>query len=144
MSDERRSSETRGVRGAQRPRSSSEQIVRDFCAAWARRDIDELVGYFTEDAIYHNIPTDPAQGYDAIRGVLMLFVPMASGLEFEIKHLAADGDIVFTERVDHFQLRNGKVSIPVAGIFEVCDGKIAAWRDYFDMQQFMTQLQAAT
>ncbi len=124
--------------------SSSEQLVRDFCAAWERRDIDELIGFFTEDAIYHNIPTDPAQGHDAIRGVLMLFVPMAKGIDFKINHLAADGDVVHTERVDTFQLEKGKVAIPVAGVFEIRDGKIAAWRDYFDMQQFMNQFQAAT
>ena len=124
--------------------SSSEQVVRDFCAAWERRDIDEIVGFFTEDAIYHNIPTDPAQGHEAIRGVLMLFVPMSKEIEFKIDQLAADGNVVHTERVDTFQLEKGKVSIPVAGVFEIRDGKIAAWRDYFDMQQFMTQFQAAT
>jgi limonene-1,2-epoxide hydrolase len=124
--------------------SDSETIVRDFCAAWERRDIDELLGFFTEDAVYHNMPTDPAKGHDAIRGVLMLFVPMAKEIEFRIDHLAADGDVVFTERVDSFVLEKGKISIPVAGVFEIRDGKIAAWRDYFDMQQFMTQFQAAS
>jgi limonene-1,2-epoxide hydrolase len=124
--------------------SSSEQIVRDFCAAWQRRDIDELLGFFTEDAVYHNIPIDPAQGHDAIRGVMMLFVPAAREIEFRIDRMASDGDVVFTERVDTFVLANGKVTLPVAGVFEMRDGKIAAWRDYFDMQQFMTQLQAAT
>jgi limonene-1,2-epoxide hydrolase len=123
---------------------SSEQVVRDFCAAWERRDIDELVGYFTEDGVYHNIPTEPAKGYDAIRAVMQLFVPMAKGIEFTIDHLASDGDIVFTERVDTFVLEKGTISLPVAGVFEIRDGKIAAWRDYFDMQQFMTQFQAAT
>jgi limonene-1,2-epoxide hydrolase len=124
--------------------SSSEQIVRDFCAAWQRCDIDELIGYFTEDAVYHNIPTDPAKGHDAIRGVLNLFVPLAKTIEFRIDHLVADGDVVLTERVDIFTLEKGTISLPVAGVFEIRDGKIAAWRDYFDMQQFMSQMQAAT
>lgn len=124
--------------------SSNEQIVRDFCAAWERRDIDELLGFFTDDAIYHNIPTDPAQGHDAIRAVMMLFVPIAKGIGFKITHLAANDDVVFTERVDSFVLDKGTISLPVAGVFEIRDGKIAAWRDYFDMQQFMTQMQAAT
>ncbi len=119
--------------------SSSEQVVREFCAAWERRDIDEIVGFFTDDAIYHNIPTEPAQGHDAIRAVLMLFVPMSEEIEFQINHIAVDGDVVHTERVDTFQLEKGKVSIPVAGVFEISDGKIAAWRDYFDMQTWMDQ-----
>jgi limonene-1,2-epoxide hydrolase len=27
--------------------------------------------------------------------------------------------------------------VPVAGVFEIEDGKIKAWRDYFDLQQFL-------
>ncbi len=91
---------------------SSEQIVRDFCAAWERRDIDELLGFFTEDAVYHNIPTDPAKGHDAIRAVMMLFVPMSKGIEFRIDRLAADGDVVFTERVDSFVMEKGTIALP--------------------------------
>jgi len=31
----------------------------------------------------------------------------------------------------------------VMGTFEVRDGKIAAWRDYFDLNTYMSQLQGA-
>jgi hypothetical protein len=30
--------------------------------------------------------------------------------------------------------------LPVMGTFEVRDGKISAWRDYFDMNQFTTRM----
>jgi limonene-1,2-epoxide hydrolase len=30
--------------------------------------------------------------------------------------------------------------ISIAGTFEVSDGKINAWRDYFDMNQFTSQM----
>ncbi len=119
---------------------SSEQIVRDFCKAWERKDMDELVGFMTEDAVYHNIPLQPAVGHEAIKGVMTMFVPMSKAIEFKILGIAADGDTVFTERVDSFVMDGGTISIPVAGVFEVKDGKIAAWRDYFDMQQFMSQM----
>jgi limonene-1,2-epoxide hydrolase len=119
---------------------SSEQVVRDFCKAWERKDMEELVGFMTDDAIYHNIPLQPAVGHEAIKGVLAMFVPMSKEIEFKINAIAADGDIVLTERVDTFVMDGGTISIPVAGVFEVKDGKIAAWRDYFDMQQFMSQM----
>ena len=32
------------------------------------------------------------------------------------------------------------IALPVAGFFEVHDGKITAWRDYFDMGQFTSQM----
>jgi len=122
----------------------SERLIRDFCDAWSRRDIDELLGYFTEDAIYHNMPIDPAQGHDAIRNVMMLFVPMSKEITFEIKHLAEEGNIVLTERVDRFVMDGGTIELPVMGVFEVQGGKITAWRDYFDMQTYMSQVPGAS
>jgi len=32
-----------------------ETIVREFCAAWRERSIDDLLTYFTDDALYHNM-----------------------------------------------------------------------------------------
>jgi limonene-1,2-epoxide hydrolase len=118
------------------PASENEQLVRRFCEAFARRDVEEILGYFADDAVYHNIPMAPAVGGDAIRAVLQLFVPASSSIEFDVLALAASGDLVFTERVDRFVMGDRTVELPVAGVFEVRDGKIAAWRDYFDMQMF--------
>lgn len=115
----------------------NEELIRQFCAAFGRRDVDELVGFFAADAVYHNIPLAPATGPDAIRGILELFVPGSPEIEFEIVHLASHGPVVFTERIDHMTFNGNPVRLPVAGVFEVEDGKIRAWRDYFDMQMLM-------
>lgn len=115
--------------------------VREFCAAWKSRDIDELMGWFVDDAVYHNIPMAAAEGRAAIRGVLELFVPMASEIAFEIRHLVADGNVVLTERVDRFVVNGKTIELPVMGTFELDnDGRIVAWRDYFDLQQWMSQM----
>jgi limonene-1,2-epoxide hydrolase len=116
-----------------------ETLVRDFCAAWARRDVDELLGYFADDAVYHNMPLAPAVGKEAIRQILGMFVPPASMIAFDVLGTAARGDVVFTERVDRFTIGDKAVSLPVAGVFEVRDGKIAAWRDYFDFATWQRQ-----
>ncbi len=117
---------------------ASEGLVREFCEAFSRRNIDEILGFFTDDAVYHNIPMAPATGKDEIRGVLEMFVSGSPEIEFSIRNVACAGDVVFTERVDRMTFGGNKVALPVAGVFEVRDGKIAAWRDYFDMQQFMS------
>ena len=52
----------------------------------------------------------------------------------------ADG-VVLTERVDRFMINGKWVALPVMGTFEVVNGKIRAWRDYFDMNQFQSQLE---
>jgi len=122
---------------------AAEQVVRDFCAAWARKDIEELLGFFTADAVYHNMPLEPVRGLDAIRQTFNLFVGPADRIEFEVCGLATAGDSVFTERIDRFTMMGKTVALPVAGVFEVRGGKIAAWRDYFDMQTWLKQTGAA-
>jgi len=116
---------------------TSEDVVRRFCEAFARRDVDEILGFFTDDATYHNIPMEPAVGLDAIRALLESFVPGSPRIEFEVLHLASDGGVVLTERIDRLSFGGREVELPVAGVFQVVDGKIAAWRDYFDMGQLL-------
>jgi len=113
--------------------ANNEQLVRDFCEACGRRDIDELLTFFTEDAVYHNMPMDPVRGTDQIRNVLGLFVPTSSEIAWTIHNIGSNGDVVFTERTDRFVMGDKSVDLPVAGIFEMRNGKIAKWRDYFDM-----------
>jgi limonene-1,2-epoxide hydrolase len=118
-----------------------EQVVRRFCEAVSRLDVDELRGFFTEDAIYHNIPIAPVQGRAAIEAMLRQFIDPDGEAEFEIRALATHGHTVLTERIDRFVLRGKRVELPVMGAFEVTpDGRIAAWRDYFDLAQFTRQV----
>ena len=118
----------------------AETIVREFCAAWDRRDVEEILSWFAPDATYHNMPLEPVRGHAAIREVLNVFVPPASRIHFEVRAIVSRGDVVFTERVDHFTVAGKEVALPVAGVFEVRDGKIAAWRDYFDMGSYQRQV----
>ena len=119
---------------------TSEETVNAFCAAFADGDLDAIIGYFTPDAVYHNIPMAAVQGADAIRATLMGFMSPDTKVEFKVLHQAVNGDVVMNERVDVFTTGDKVISIPVMGVFEVADGKIAAWRDYFDLNQFMSQL----
>jgi limonene-1,2-epoxide hydrolase len=121
--------------------TDAEKIVTDFCNAWPRKNVEELLAFFTDDAVYHNIPLESAKGKDAIRGVINTFLPMARSLHFKVLNSAGNGNIVFNERVDIFDLGNGKtISLPVAGVFEVTGSKISAWRDYFDMATYTKQM----
>ena len=117
----------------------NEALVEAFCAAWKARDVDDIVSYFADDAVYHNIPIEPAVGLEAIRAVIEMFVPPADEIEFTIHLMLSDGDMVFTERTDRFVTVGKAIDLPVAGVFEIRDGKIVAWRDYFDLQTFMNQ-----
>jgi limonene-1,2-epoxide hydrolase len=45
-----------------------------------------------------------------------------------------------TERIDVFKLSDRSFELPVMGTFEISDGMINAWRDYFDKNQFTSRL----
>lgn len=63
----------------------------------------------------------------------------SQAVEFEILNISASGDVVLTERLDKFSMGGRNVELPVAGVFEVREGKIAAWRDYFDLPTWTKQ-----
>ena len=120
---------------------NAEQIIRDFCTAAAKRNSDALLPFFTADAVYHNIPVEPVKGTDAIKATLAQFLDISTACEFEILAMAVVGNKVLNERIDRFTINGKRDELPVMGTFEVtADGKISAWRDYFDMQQFMKQI----
>ena len=115
-------------------------LVRRFIEACVRADPDEFASYFTEDAIWWNSPWPPVQGRTTIRETLRRGSERMTALPWEILHIVAVGNVVMTERVDHFLVGNNRISVPCMGIFELYDGKIAAWRDYWDLKQFEAQL----
>ncbi len=116
------------------------EIVRDFCALWAKGDLDAIIECFTDDAVYHNIPVAPVTGKDAIRQTIAGFTAGVDTVEFRVNNIAADGNVVMTERVDAFITPTVTIELPVMGTFEITGGKVSAWRDYFDLNQFMSQL----
>ena len=122
------------------------EIVRRFCAAWSDNvGATELAAFFTDDAVYHNIPMAPVTGREAIAKNIASFIrpgaPGIESIEFRVINIAANGAVVMTERVDVFKLPHKSFELPVMGTFEVSEGKINAWRDYFDMSQFTSQME---
>ncbi|HXA31380.1 MAG TPA: limonene-1,2-epoxide hydrolase family protein [Acidimicrobiales bacterium] len=121
-------------------------VVRRFCAAWCD-DVGavELADFFTNDAVYHNIPLTPVTGRENIANTIASFIrpgpPGIESIEFHVINIAADGPVVLTERIDVFRLSDRSFELSVMGAFEVSDGKMNAWRDYFDMSQFTSQME---
>ncbi len=119
--------------------SDNTDLVTAFCKAWSDRDVDEILGFFAEGAVYHNMPMPPMEGKPAIKTILQQIVSPTTWIEWETLNIAEAGNIVFTERVDRFEMAGKKVELPVAGVFEIENGKIKAWRDYFDMAAWTRQ-----
>ncbi|HAC58848.1 MAG: limonene-1,2-epoxide hydrolase [Parvibaculum sp.] len=116
--------------------SDNEGTIRDFVNAWSRLDVDEIVGYFTEDGIYHNMMLDPVKGRTALKGFIGAFIANWSDAKWEIVNLVSRGDLVIAERVDRMKAGGKPVALPCCGVFEMEEGKIKVWRDYFDLATF--------
>src|SRR4051812_12639154 len=92
-------------------------VVRRFCAAWADGDLDALIAFFADDAVYHNIPIAPVTGVDPIRDTIAGFTAGVDKIEFRVLNITGDGDVVLTERVDVFVFPSVTIELPVMGAF---------------------------
>ena len=116
------------------------EIIREFCAAWSRLDAEELAGWFTDDGVYHNIPAQPVAGREQVQAFIAGFTATWTETTWDILSLVADGDLVIAERIDRTKTTQGDVDLPCVGVFEMRDGKIRRWRDYFDLGTYMNAM----
>jgi limonene-1,2-epoxide hydrolase len=111
---------------------ANDRLVRDFMAAWERRDSDFIIGSFTEDAVYHSMPLSPIVGKQAIADWVRGFESTKPG-RLEVHNQIATADVVMNERTDRIVLNGHPVTLPITGVFEMHKGKVRAWREYFDL-----------
>ena len=99
----------------------------------SKRDAAALRPLLDDQITYHNIGMPAATGIEATLANIAGQWEMFPGTyEWEIRSLAADGDIVLTERIDRVGPPGLIAPVPVMGVFEIHNGRIRAWRDYFD------------
>ena len=115
-------------------------VIREFIEAWSSLDADRLADYFTEDGTYHNIPTQPITGRENVRNFIRGFLSTWTETRWDIVQIQGDGDVVFAERLDRTKTTQGNVDLPCVGVFEMEDGRIRVWRDYFDLSTFMNAM----
>jgi limonene-1,2-epoxide hydrolase len=116
--------------------SDNVQIIKDFIAAWSNLQADELVEYFAEDGIYHNMPAQPVQGRENLTKFIGGFLASWTRTTWDTLNIMGEGNVVIAERLDRTEVGEIKVDLPCCGVFEMQDGKIKVWRDYFDMATF--------
>lgn len=120
--------------------SRNTRLIEEFCAAWSRLDPVEIADYFTADGVYHNMPAEPVTGRRAIEAFIRAFAGSWTTTDWEIRTLAETGNVVVAERIDHTRAGDKTIDLPCTGVFEMRDGKIACWRDYFDLNTYLTAM----
>lgn len=118
-----------------------EGVVRALIDAFNRRDGEAVAALLHEDIVCIGVPMPPAQGKVAALDLLSPFLA-AEAIDWHVHAIAVNGRTVHTERTDRFRFTGaGWTQVRAAGIFEVTeDGRIRAWRDYFDMAELLAAM----
>jgi limonene-1,2-epoxide hydrolase len=116
------------------------ETVRAFMTAAAKRDYDTALGLMTDDVEYQNMPLPPVHGTAGVKDTLEMLLASAESSEWVVHREVASDNLVMNERTDRFLVGGRWLELPVAGVFELRDGRIALWRDYFDLETIMKQM----
>ena len=117
-------------------------IIREFLENWSTLDASKLAAYFTEDGTYFNMPAKPVVGRNNVEKFIQGFTANWTETTWDILNITEDRDVVYCERLDRTKTTNGNVDLPCFGVFEMQNGKIHVWRDYFDMGTFVNAMQS--
>ncbi len=116
-----------------------DETVTAFIAAIVAKDFDRATELATDDIVYDNVPMATVTGPAAMRDMLSIM----EEAEWIVHRQLAAGDMVMNERTDRLKINGVWLELPVAGVFEVRDGRVSLWRDYFDLQTMMSALTPA-
>ena len=122
-----------------------EETVRAFIVAVTGGDQTRAAELVADDIVYENIgfgPTSleaPVPTINGAKATLEFLAPITDA-EWVVHRDLQLGNVVVNERTDKFTMNGMRIELPVAGIFEVVDGRITFWRDYFDTQTLTKQM----
>jgi len=113
--------------------TENEKIVTELLNAWSRLDFAAAVGLVADSFAYQPDPSAKLiKGKDAVLAEWQSYLKFMRSYEFKVLHMLSSQNVVTMERLEWIGTKRGKIELPIMGIFEVSDGKISAWRDYWD------------
>jgi limonene-1,2-epoxide hydrolase len=114
-------------------------VVERFLEACRRGDIAGAVELLAVDVEYSNVGWPTVHGRERVRRLFQATLGRAgAGFDVHTHAISADDPTVLTERTDILKYRRLHVQLWVCGRFDVHDGQIVLWRDYFDHMTFIT------
>lgn len=106
-------------------------IVKTFLEALQAQDFDTFEGLMSDDLVYQNVGLPTIRGGRRV-GKLMRRMEGKSSFEVKFHRNVASGSTVLNERTDAIVLGPLRLQFWVCGVFEIHEGRITLWRDYFD------------
>ena len=126
--------------------AAEEKVALEFLGHGHGReqDIDRMTAMLTDDFVWQiNVPSwKPLVGRDVAREELTRQNTISTGglPGSEVLNIASNGGVVFIEKLDVFEMGDKRITLRVNAVLEVVDGKIAAWREYYDSVDLARQL----
>lgn len=113
---------------------TNEEILDSFLALWKTRDAQGMADHFAEDGVYDNQPENkPMVGRAAIKQWLDTVFSHIDRIDVDMKVTASNGEWILSERLDDHIAGDKHMPVPVMNATRIVDGKIALFRDYYDM-----------
>ncbi len=107
-------------------------VGRRFLDSMVDGDFEAVQHLVHEDIVYSNVSLPSIRGRAAFARFARLFEKSGMRFEVQVHHLAERDGFVLTERTDALILGRFRAQFWVCGTFEVRDGQVVLWRDYFD------------
>ena len=115
--------------------NSNTRTVETFLNALQDEDFETVDAALADDIVWQNVGCHHARS--AARREAVARGEGRMGFEVKTHRIAADGAAVLTERTDAMIFGPLRLQFWVCGVFEVHDGRITLWRDYFDFFDFV-------
>lgn len=111
----------------------TEDLMREFLAAFESRDASRLVEFLHEDVRFTHYGDPAVHGRDNVVSMWASLFPMFETVRFETVNQAVSGSVVLAEQFHYLGLK-GREPAPIRNmaVYEIRDGLIGAWRDYTD------------
>ncbi len=116
--------------------ASPVRVVERFMEFLRQGDLDDAVALLADDVRYENVGLPTVHGRERVRRMFGKAYDGGAGFDVVIHTICADGVSVLTERTDFLTFRKLHIKLWVCGRFDVRDGQIVLWRDYFDFVDF--------
>jgi limonene-1,2-epoxide hydrolase len=111
-------------------------VVERFLDLARAGDVEGAVELLSVDVEYTNVGLPTVRGREGVRRLFRALARDGAAFDVYVHAISADGPTVLTERTDILKFRRLSVQLWVCGRFDVREGKIVLWRDYFDYLAF--------
>jgi limonene-1,2-epoxide hydrolase len=120
--------------------TSAEDVVTGMWQALSRRDWDAVEAFLSDDCLYVDMPVPAvsARGPEDIVTRLKLGLEELAGYQNHDGVLLSNGSDVSYEHSETWTFSTGEQGVlRFVSIHKVRDGKIAVWKDYWDMNSLV-------